>query len=1617
LISTSWNHRYSYKTVCDLVIKKILIGCLLIFFFGKVNGQLVAEFSADVLSGCAPIRVVFTDNSTGGVTDWKWDLGNGTIAEHTSNPSTTYLLPGTYTVKLTVYKDLTDSAQVIKTNYITIFATPIVNFGGIPLVGCLPLKVQFKDSSIIGGVGVPSFQWDFGDGNIAAGQNPVHIYNSPGNFKVTLIIKNGSGCSSSDSRLNYVTAFDSVSARFGFKAPTLCSLPATYTFTDSSIGPGIIKWSWDFGDGGTSFLKSPTHVYTTKGPFTVRLIVQNINGCADTVLKVNAISPGNFTAAFTLPASECLGKTVAFTNTSVPLNQVDSSRWDFGDGKSSTGLDASHAYFTSGIFNVKLISWFGSCSDSVTQPVNILPGPIAKFTASPTSACKPPLSVQFNNLTVGGTVVKWILGNGATSTLDNPLIKYNSYGSFDVSLIVKSASGCLDTLVQKDLVVIDKPKITAISGLPYSGCLPWTNTFSAIVNASVATYQWDFGDGTTSGIKNPTHTFTDTTAYNVKLIITTVDGCSDTVTNTVHGGLKPKTNFVGTPNWICPLDPVKFTNLSSVFANSWFWQFGDGGTSVERDPTYLYMDTGYKTVTLISYNNGCADTLAFPDYVYINPPIARFNDSSNCSNKYKMFFTNTSIGGKYFKWYIGNFDSVESRDLEYTFPDTGYFEVKLYARDSLCEHQSTHIIRIIDEKAAFITSDSGTCGNSYKRFIVTGPNTHPENIVKYKWDFGDGKISITDTPIVVHTYAKSGTVNVRLIVTDINGCTDTSITPLPIKLFGPKANFGPAINNICAGNTITFTDSTLIDPANPVVKWQWNFGNGADTIFTSPPFQRKYTDAGAYDVKLIVTDALGCVDSLLRKRAVIVYKPIADFVSPDTLICLNSPTAFTNLSTGVLIKSDWSFGDGKTSTVDNPSTIYSSLGQYDVQLIISDSLNCRDTLIRPKYISVENTVAGFSVSDSFTTCPPLVVNFNNESSNNTLNQWTFGNGNSSSLVSPSHTYTLSGSFTAKLVVTGHGGCTDSVSKQINIKGPLGTLSYGPLGGCPPLVVNFVTNAINTKLITYDFSDGQSTLSTDTLASHTYAIPGTFVPRAILSDGLGCKLPIQGLDTIHVLGAKAYIQSLPVYDFCDSTIVNFFDSTITLDVVKSYAWDFGDGTGTNIQNPTHSYTKPGNYIITFEVKTSSGCISKDTIDQPVIIAKTPQLAIGHDSPVCVPASVQYRAFWLNSDTSQLSWKWSFGNGQSSDLFKPDPIFYDKPASYPVSLTASNRYGCADTVKKLVIVNDTPNVVVGPPAHLCFGNTLQLVATGGVKFQWDNNSSLSCLTCKDPVASPSSNQIYRAVVTDTNGCKSSDTVLVKVKLPAALSAGPGDTLCVGQSIQLQASGTERYSWSPSTGLSSTTIPNPVARPITTTSYMVVGFDSLNCFTDTGYIDVVVYPIPTFNIIEDKITALTGSLINIATTSSADITRWHWTPPSGLSCTNCAEPVVTIGIPVTYTAVVSNPGNCRAEDRVTIIPLCNKDNVFIPNTFSPNGDGQNDIFYPRGKGLSLVKSMRIFSRWGELLFEQKDFAFNDPGAGWDGTFKQAKLTPDVYVYMIDVLCDNNVTFNLKGNVTLLR
>ena len=245
---------------------------------------------------------------------------------------------------------------------------------------------------------------------------------------------------------------------------------------------------------------------------------------------------------------------------------------------------------------------------------------------------------------------------------------------------------------------------------------------------------------------------------------------------------------------------------------------------------------------------------------------------------------------------------------------------------------------------------------------------------------------------------------------------------------------------------------------------------------------------------------------------------------------------------------------------------------------------------------------------------------------------------------------------------------------------------------------------------------------------------------------------------------------------------------------------------------------------------------------------------------------------------------------------------------------------------------------------------------------------------------------------------------------------DTLCVGSSLRMTASGASTYQWTPATGLDNPTAASPMASPTSTTTYQVIGTDDRNCFKDTAYIPIIVFNIPTVEAGIDK-TINVGQTITLMPQVSADVTSARWSPTGSIF--RDIFPGITVKPRETtiYTVLVSNRGGCSASDQLTVNVLCNGANMFIPNSFSPNNDGMNDLFYPRGSGIFTIKKIKVFSRWGEVVFEKDNFTANDASKGWNGTFKGRQLNPDVFVYMVEVVCDNNEALTFKGNVALLK
>ena len=1575
------------------------------------RAQLTSNFSATPISGCAPLLVNFTDLSTGNPTSWKWDLGNGTIS-FLKNPAVTYFVPGQYNVKLTV-TNASGSNEITKSQFITVYAVPIVNFVGNPLNGCYPLPVQFNDQSNPGSGSISKWEWDLGDGNLSAGQSPAHTYLGAGNFNISLRVTNSFGCVTTVTKPQYVQIGNGAKAGFTFSAPNGCTVPATVTFTNTSTGSGALNYLWDFGDGTTSASVSPSHTYTTGGVYTVRLIVANPTGCTDTITKINAVRVGSVKADFSTPVAICQGTPFTFTNTSspVPANVT----WDFGDGTTSLALNPPKTFNTTGNFTIKMVAGFGACTDSVSRPITVFAKPVITLTADKNGICRPPLTVNFSSTATGAAIYSWDFGDGTSSAQQNPTHTYTTYGSFDVKFVATNASGCSETLAKPGFIKIQSPSVS-IPGMPVKDCAPLTHVFSADVsgNDPVVSYLWDFGDGTTSTLANPSHTFPYGN-YTIKVIVTTAGGCSDTATvvNGIMAGNKPHINFTADPRDVCAHLPVNFTDLTPD-GDKWLWHFGDGTTSTDENPKHAYQDTGYFTVTLVVWNNGCSDSLIFKDYIHIKPPIAIFEVKSNCSLANQKIFIDHSIGADTWSWDFGDgTTSTAQNPVPHNYA-AGTYTVKLTVTNATtgCSYTQSQSLTIMPGMADFYALDTAICKNSSAIFRVRNNDT--ASISSYYWYFGDGGQAAVYADSVTHAYVLSGKYTVTLIVTYKAGCIDTIVKPMYMKVGSPTASFISSAPGICVNSPITFADSSTAD-GFPIVKWIWNFGDSSIQTYTAPPFQHTYADTGSYSVVLKVTDANGCSDSVSQTNALKISRPVADFSSPDTLSCQSHAVSFIDSSRGPNLTYNWNFGDGTTSVATNPVHQYAAQGVYTVSLTITDQYGCTNTLVKNKYITIVNPVADFSLSDTLSTCPPLVIAFGNLSKNFASRSWDFGDGTSSALDNPTHFYSTPGKYNIVLTVTGYGGCVDTKTKQVVVRGPTGSFVYNNIIGCNPLTTNFIGTTKDDISFIWDFNDGATKSTKDSVVSHTYTNQGFYIPKMILVDKGGCQVPILGPDTIRVYGVKAaYTTSTNL--LCDSGYVTFTDQSISNDIIASYRWTFGDGTTSAQPNPTHPYTVTGTYFTKLTITTKAGCTDTANAPVPIKIVASPKIGIAASTGSCVPATVIFTGKVLNADTSALQWNWNFGNGKTSSNQTPRPQIYLAAGFYTIRAVATNNSGCKDSATTVFQAYPLPVINTIPDTILCLGQAVSLTTTGAAKYDWFPSTGLSCNNCANPVAKPDSSSLYTVRGTSVNGCIGWDTVSLAVRVPFKMQVSKGDTLCLGKSARISATGANSYVWTPAAGLSNAFIGNPIATPASTTNYRVVGKDDKGCFSDSAFVPIKVFPYPTVDAGADK-TINVGQTLDLDPTLSSDVVNTIWTPTSAIFRNRL--PGITVKPPQTteYTVEVTNAGGCRARDKVTVYVLCNNANVFIPNTFSPNGNGANDVFYPRGTGVFSIKTFRIFNRWGEVVFEKTNFNANDASSGWDGTFKGAKLNPDVFVYTIDIMCENNTMLSYKGNIALIR
>ena len=417
--------------------------------------------------------------------------------------------------------------SVAATYTVSVLAAPLAaDFSATPTTGTAPLSVAFSDLS----AGAPtSWSWSFGDGDTATSPNPSHEYADAGAYTVSLTVSNAGG-QDTTTKTSYITVSPPALPVADFTgAPTSGTGTLSVVFQDKSSG-NPNSWRWNFGDTASSTERNPIHRYNRAGKYSVSLTVSSPSG-QDTVTKTDFVTVAEPPPVADFVASPTSGEeplTVAFSDLST--GGPTSWAWSFGDGATSTSQNPTHEYGTAGSYTVSLTTSNAGGVDTETKIGYIVvsepppPPPVADFSASPVSGAAP-LSVAFTDDSAGQpTSWSWDFGDGATSLTQNPTHQYEAPGDYTVSLTVANAGG-QDTEAEADYIVVsDVPPAADFTASATTGTPPLTVSFTDLSAGNPTSWHWEFGDGGTSDVQNPVHSYESVGAYTVSLTVTSTLG-------------------------------------------------------------------------------------------------------------------------------------------------------------------------------------------------------------------------------------------------------------------------------------------------------------------------------------------------------------------------------------------------------------------------------------------------------------------------------------------------------------------------------------------------------------------------------------------------------------------------------------------------------------------------------------------------------------------------------------------------------------------------------------------------------------------------------------------------------------------------------------------------------------------------------------------------------------------------------------------------------------------------------------------------------------------------------------------------------------------------------------
>ncbi|WP_116108118.1 PKD domain-containing protein [Lewinella sp. IMCC34191] len=1477
-----------------------------------------------------------------------------------------------------------DDRPIVSFFPLTALNPPEAKFDRFPRVVCAGEQIEIYNASCP--AEVLESVYDFGDGT-QAGNSPFHTYTDTGTYTVTLAVANDCGEDITTRQLRVIdkpraVAFpDSGLTKTGNDIPLVCLNGEATIRLNGASSVGLIRRNWSVTPQAGVTLSRPgqllSHATFTQ-PGRYRFSLSGTNGnCVTNSSDTFSVEVVRASELTLIPqADACISLDYC------PTPWVESATYRLN----GQVIDSCLTALTPGTYFLEASTQNPICGDVTLRDTFIVsPQAVADIVQSDTTICDQSGLMILHASPKGG---RWAINGAPFDGVIDP--QSYSPGRYRVTY---GNEPCLTT----DELWIEVTAAEVTVPLDTFLCLGSDPvTFQA--SPAGGTFSGDFV--TPEGLFDPNAAGTGTHRIHYAYHNPDLAGCADQASfQVVVSDLE--VDFV---TQSCGGEETCFALVGELPYERVEWSYGDGSVSEGRQMCHTYAEAGTYPVTVTVYSGPCSSSLTREISVApstTTPPHAEFvvhYDPDDCSDL-EVSLEDDSYGSDIIRtWYLGDkVISTSTVPAPLTLPSRSYdtlYTVTLEVRNGCSISSKTDSIFVrASPVASFGTDRQAYCSGDTIRLV----NQTSGEAQTYTWLLNDKVIGTGPVPpTVVHETEVLETLTLCLQITHPCGvdeqCYEVTVGPGNLNSF-----FRLEAAEVCVGDTVRLTNFTAAG-----AQINYAFGDGNGSAMPDPVYV--YRQPGTYRITQM---ASGCGADSSSMEVTVLERPTARFDAPAN-VCDGEEFQLTHQS-GEHLSATWDFGDGSpVSHESSPFHIFPGPGTYRVCLTVQsrNGNGCSHSVCTDITVNARPS-ASFTVPD--TVCAGQAIALRSTASGDLLN-CTYKFGESATLVDcePEYVFPEAGSYRVLQIVTDARGCQDSTEESVYVRpAPVAAFSMAKATACvsePLLLANETEGATQ---VTWAFGDGN--ISSEASPVHPYDTEGVYDISLATSDGFCATSVTKSVEVRPAPVARFGVSDGTV---CVGQSIQFTGSS-TGDV-RRRRWSFGDGEAYAGTDPTYTFTEAGSFDTRLQVSDDRGC--SDSAGVTITVLEPAAIGIREMAPVtCSDGTDGILVVEVMEGVAPFTYAWSSTGEKSAKLIGVGA------GTYTVEVTDSR--GCVSSENHEVIAPLPIQVVPDIADVSCYGGqdgviTLRLSGgEGPLLASWDDGDQG---TSRSGLAADT----YALRVTDNMGCTLDTAFTVRENEPLSISYMAADVSCFDHSDGVVSYGTPSGGVGPyrisllGTEIDRRGAPNSRFTDLDAGIYILEVADANNCAE--AYDIQIMQPEPlVLDILHDTLTLPLGGTVELLTRYSDDQPSITWSPDYHLSCDECPVPLASPFLSQDYTASITDERGCSIRDTVHVAVEMGRD-IYLPNTFTPNGDGLNDRFRVRAhqpEAIERVDYFEIRDRWGMLVYSANDFPANDPSYGWDGVYGGEPADPGTYAYQVKVSYVDGFEKTISGSILIIR